>query len=763
MSSDDWTVKRAGTGPVAAPTPPTLISSCVQVTHAHTKLCTAHARPPALLDMDYSAVAVSVREFLKTFFHEEPNVSKIANILDPLVYQWRAPEADAGDVWEVGKTYEHEQEPWAWWVPCSLTGLWRSRTSETSKLESRSAKEIMSMVIVKYNGIVVRTFVGVVYESKAYALNYPETTGNASFLNQKAQQYTTDYVVVQPALSCHGVCIHLGYVRNDKGIDVSVYPASEFGLFAPPSAFALPFDNNRYRGKFAMSRYRSTDFSKQVQEETAEDGSPYTVLSWAFVSVDHSGEFLDFFEENIDEDKTAVLKRWISELFANTSLYSDEDATFHDALSVEEVKETKRVLHATELFWNFTGQEKPEAYFHFKVTLRFQGHQIFGDKETNMFGNLLLHAFRQKLQSGTSVIAPVDDEAIFEVCTTLTSMPGINDLSKGLPDQTYRQRILTAADDEDEPAVGKSSTAPTVKMRTMDAYGHTRVDLERIQVLGKVLRARDVYAAGFRSLHPELQNVTEVLGAQRFLPSISQTTQAITVTPLTHRAYADNVFARSFSRGLKFDRKWSRTNLLYPLSVYTPEFETVHSLMSTEMARLVKHRMQRLHQPDSASDFAHSWMYNAVRGEVWDPLGAWSSGKFHPRIVSSLMAKRENLMDLFYFARMEVSSYLLEMPKDISNPVMIYTHLPFVREIARETLQLYSTAGTIVQPYVNEMCLGQLNRKVEFGNKASQDKLELEIKRQLLEPFQFRLPEQLRIGNLNLYSVAKMYESAIEV
>jgi hypothetical protein len=213
-----------------------------------------------------------------------------------------------------------------------------------------------------------------------------------------------------------------------------------------------------------------------------------------------------------------------------------------------------------------------------------------------------------------------------------------------------------------------------------------------------------------------------------------------------------------YARGLNFSLKTPMTNLLYPLSVYTPNFESVHSLLSTEMARLVSHRMRKLGMAESETDFAHAWMYNAVRGQVWSPGGMWSSGKFHPRIVSALAARRDHLVDLFYFARMVLPKGAMKLSR--VNVEHIDSHLACQREIAREALNLYSTGGTVVQPLLNQLCLGLYTRKESKDDSG--ERTDMELKRLLLEPFAFGDDaESLRVGNMDLLQTAKTYATVI--
>ena len=654
---------------------------------------------------------------------------------------WRKVPEEVVDEWPVGEiqnddTDDGEVRSWAWWVPCSLTGQWRSRTHADDKQVSQSAKEILSLVVVLHEGNVFRTYVGVVYDSELYDLNYPKRKERGRSHTKTDQfrelmnRYTKRFVFVQPALSCHALCIDTEYKRNGSAITVSIYHAPRFNMEMPPgSVLHSHSKTNKKEGIFALSRYACVN----VQQKGAK-------FKFVF-AIDPAGKSAAHFCAE------SILKAGKKTLEVLKSRY---DVT---ASNVQEhaAPKTKPRTHVLALYKHNQTYRKAPIIHRFELNIPFPSQLTLSD--TSALGNLCLHYLRKQLQLDdiNGVVAPEDEEATLEVYTTVATMPGIKDLSKGLPDQTYTQRTLTRAN-----VSKKTPETETIKRQTMDLYGHTRVDLERFEVLGDVLLARDIESrAGFQSLHPELVTDKEILGIQRILPTISHTTQAITVAPMN---YQTNAFAKKYARGLEFRDQTSVLNALYPLSVYTPNFETVHSLLPSEMAKIVSRRMARLRMnTDEDSAFAHPWMYNAVKGEVWSPFGLWSSGTFHPRIVSALGSRRENLIELFYYARMMLPSGALHITDSDDS---VYDHIAYIRELAREALHLYSTCGTLVQPMINQFCLGRLYQRRETS--ISEYDIDDQLRGLLLTSFSLDEPNKMLVGNMNLALIAKTYAHTIQ-
>jgi hypothetical protein len=710
--------------------------------------------------MDYTSVSVDIREYLKSKFGG--GVEKLnEHVFTLMPDKWRRVPTSAPDNWAVGEVREDEEQPWSWWVPCSLTGQWRSRTESQTKQNSQSAKDILSFVTVRHNKRIFRTFIGVVYDSNLYEINYPKrqetAAGRSNTKKDKFRdlvlKYTHNFVFVQPALSCHALCIDRGYTRDGECITVEIFPAAGFNMKIPAGAVVHSVrEADRKEGVFALSRYACVS--------SPPKGFELKLL------------FARSRSETFDKDTIYPLIRKVFTETLQTMQFDIKD-TNNYKVSLEELPpEVSNVKskHVSCLFKSHNKTTTRLLVWGVKLHFEYDDHKSFSNAENTAFGNLILHFIRVAVENHFKsdeigcVVAPIDDEATFEICTTVATMPGMKDLSKGLPDQTYTQRVLTVPDPKD---TDKPKATETIKRQTMDLYGHTRVDIERFQVLGSVLLARDYEnRSGFRSLHPELENVKDILGIQRFSPNILHTTQAITVAPMSQEAYKTNAFAAMYGRGLLFSKNKSVSNPLYPLSVYTPNFESVHSLLSSEMARIVSHRMRKLRMTDSDADFAHSWMYNAVRGQVWSPSGPWSSGRFHPRIVSALTSRRENLIDYFYYARMVLPSGAMSLPNrfnfDPKEAQSAYGHLAFIRELAREALQLYSTCGTVVQPLINQMCLGQLYRRIE-GKGDPGERAEMALKVLLFEPFAFLDDvKSLRVGNMNLFEIAKAYSGVIQ-
>jgi hypothetical protein len=318
-------------------------------------------------------------------------------------------------------------------------------------------------------------------------------------------------------------------------------------------------------------------------------------------------EYVEYVEPEEDVDENS--QKFIPEL------QPLNNETFHPVLGVDTIETIPNAVveelnddwtHAEYLIQHGEGSIKEPTY-------RYITFKNVENKTQNTFFNQLLYHIRQIFPK---IVFSFKDDYMRWHRVQISSNNASKLLTLGLPDTTKRQFKQKVMDQFlTKPVEGKTFVKPVIPS-------------------GAQIRQNSTY---FISTHPEIRD--KVLGNYESKPQARHNIQAFTVPPIDAN---NDVLLNAMQAGV-----YNQHNELYIdpsgiLSMYTPDFLTVHSNLVFEYAAVIHSRMKRFNVTSTAP--LHTWLYNVVDGELWKLDGKWSSGDFHPRRFSM----NDNLKDIKY-------------------------------------------------------------------------------------------------------------------